>query len=187
MTYKESKKLIFFENEYFLTSAEDIRDGDWYLWLYGDRYHVIKAQNVIDFSVGIKEQCFKILASTKQLEGCALLEMIAVDNLISVDEVSLQNIIDKRNTPDRYYIGYSRYLYSEQDIKNIVKEYETQQLEYQTLANRTEWQVEIEMTTSYVMGGGLLPSGQIGGKGNTRYETHSPSIKNGFINILKLI
>ena len=36
---------------------------------------------------------------------------------------NLQDIIDKRNTPDRYSEAKKRYDYSEQDIKDIVSEF----------------------------------------------------------------
>jgi hypothetical protein len=41
-------------------------------------------------------------------------------------DVSLQDIIDKRNTPSRYNSAKQRYDYSEQDIKDILEDYQKQ-------------------------------------------------------------
>lgn len=182
---KEIRPLILVENEYYLLTNEPIKEDDWYLWLYGGKYHLIQAKNFIGFDDTVKNQCFKVTASTQRLEGCDLINMVALNSLINV-EVSLQDIIDERNTPNRYDSFYGQYFYSEQDIKDIVDDYDNKQMVRENIKHRIQWDVEIEMLTSFVMGGGLLPMGEIGGKGNTRYETHSPRIVNGFINILKL-
>jgi hypothetical protein len=187
MTHKETRKLIFLENQIYLVTGYDIFEGDWYLWLYHGKYFLQQANKLTGFDESVKHSCFKVLASTQHLGGCsALLDNVQIEALLNRDKVTLQDLIDKRNYPERYDAIRQQYQYSEQDIKDIVEEFrEVLEIELRN-ANRSVWDAEIEMLTSFVMGGGLIPVGQVGGKGNTRYETHTPLITQGYIKILKL-
>ncbi len=166
-----------------------------------------------------------VIASTYKIEGLPLLDINQIKELLN-REISLQDIIDKRNTSDRYDETKKRYNYSENDIKEIVDEYKfiknnsdnkftkadlfvfvgffnekrklgisSEQIlkDFEVIIqeinnSKSELDVEIEMEKSrYVISGGLIPDGEIGGKGLQTHWYYKPKInKQGFITVTKI-
>lgn len=94
-----------------------------------------------------KEYARKIIASNMQIGNlpCLRIEQLA---MLTPEQPSYQDCIDRLNTPARYNSTKQQYFYSEQDIKDILEDFTQQEINYKIAKEKKEWDVEIEMVVN---------------------------------------
>ena len=124
-----------------------------------------------------------IVASSNKIGEIPLINIKQVNKLLEQiqDEITLQDLIDRRNTPERYNSIRKRYDYSEKDIKDIFEEY------FNEIKDKTEFNCELEeehFIDVHAPGDFHIDDETVNYLYHEKF--YHPKIHNGFINILKI-
>lgn len=95
--------------------------------------------------------------------------------LQDIKKAYIQGGFDSNSMAKRLHKDIKSYLSAEEYLESLNKE-------------QTEWDVEVEMEKdNYVVSGGLIPDGEIGGKGLETHWSYKPKVnQEGYINILNI-
>ena len=172
------EKLIKKENEYYLLNDELVKRGDKAM----DKNNHIQTYNPYGSDYDNERNFTKVIASTDPHEGLPMLNRVQIESVIGEGskEFTLKQLTDSiRLTWAHQQIRLTVDPHLGSDVDELID-----QMIPIMRTKQTQWNVEVEMEHSRVVGGGLVSVGDFGGKGPQVYEHSAPKRnEQGYITI----